>query len=136
MIVGFIAIFVILLIIDVLMFAYLYKWVKTTVEDFIGEKEYEYQMLIHDIDREKTEMKAYLESLGFTYKSYLDKLDLIIERIVDVGWKEFDDNAKKIILMYLKGYNISEIVAKVGVPEEMVMFTLMVALGREVDKNA
>ncbi|GEM_PF-2240954 len=124
------------LIVNIIMFFVAYRWLKQTVEDYLHEKEYEYQKLLEDMEQEKIHMRAYMESLASVYRDYLKRVDTIVERLVDVQWKEFDKDARDIIMLYLKGYNINEIVAKLGVPKETVKFTLMVALGREGDDDA
>ena len=124
------------IILNVLFFIFLYRFINTTVSDFLGEKEYEYQMLIREIEREKMEMNAYMNSLISVYKDYMQRGDVVIRRLVDVMWKDFDDDSREIIFLYLRGYNINEISAKTGHSVETIKFTLMVALGQEVDKNA
>ena len=124
------------LVVNVIMFFIAYRWLKQTVEDYLHEKEYEYQKLIEELERERFHMKAYMQSLASVYKEYLERVDTVVERLVEVQWKDFDKQARDIIMLYLKGYNIGEIVAKLGVPKETVKFTLMVALGKEGDDDA
>jgi len=114
----------------------IYRWVKAVIEDFLHEKEYEYLKLIEDIERERTSIRALVKSIDSIHRDYISRVEKVIRRFVDVQWKDFDEKAKDIIVLYLKGYNINEIVTKLGVPKDMVKFTLMVAFDQEVDKDA
>jgi len=127
---------IILLILNLILMFIIYRWVKVVIEDFLQEKEYEYLRLIEDIEIEKTGIRTLVKSIDSIHKDYMDRIEKVIKRFVDVQWKDFDEKAKDIIVLYLKGYNINEIVTKLGVPKDMVKFTLMVAFGQEVDKDA
>ena len=127
---------VILLILNLILMFVIYRWVKAVIEDFLHEKEYEYLKLIEDIERERTSIRALVKSIDSIHRDYISRVEKVIRRFVDVQWKDFDEKAKDIIVLYLKGYNINEIVTKLGVPKDMVKFTLMVAFDQEVDKDA
>ena len=126
----------VVIMVNMIFFVFIYRFVRTTVSDFLGEKEYEYQLLVREIEKEKIEMRAYMNSLISVYKDYMEKGDVVIRRVVNVMWKDFDEKSREIIFLYLRGYNINEISAKTGLSVETVRFTLMVALGQEVDKDA
>ena len=127
---------IILLIFNLILMFVIYRWVKVVVEDFLHEKEYEYLRLIEDIEREKNSMRALVKSIDSIHRDYISRIEKVIRRFVDAQWKDFDEKAKSIIVLYLKGYNINEIVTKLGVSEDMVKFTLMIAFEQEVGKDA
>lgn len=127
---------ILLLVLNLILMFIIYRWVREVVEDFLHEKEYEYLRLIEDIERERTSMRALVKSIDSIHRDYISRMEKVIRRFVDIQWKDFDEKAKDIIVLYLKGYNINEIVTKLGVPRDMVKFTLMIAFGQEVDKDA
>ena len=108
---------IILLILNLILMFIIYRWVKVVIEDFLQEKEYEYLRLIEDIEIEKTGIRALVKSIDSIHRDYISRIEKVVKRFVDVQWKDFDEKAKSIIVLYLKGYNINEIVTKLGVPK-------------------
>jgi len=126
----------IIMLANIAVWIWIYRWNKEVVDDFIHEKAYQYQKMLEDLENEKRYMRANMDALAHMYRDNLERQEIIIDRLIGVMWKDFDEQAKNIISLYLKGYNINEIVSKLGVPRETVQFTLMVALGREVGEDA
>jgi len=122
---------IVVIVVAVAVLMWIFIAVKGSADEYLHSTTYEVERMLAEMEGIYAERYAELSKLMEDVMKRLDRYDRAAQRLVVAVWPDLSDKEKRILSLYLQGYNKEEISERLNVPAELVEAVIALRVGEE-----